>query len=68
MYKDVLRAIEGVGIFPVISLLLFVVFFLLVLWGTLRAKKETIDTMAAIPLESDGNELIKYKTPNHGNY
>lgn len=57
MYKDVLRAIEGVGIFPVISLLLFVFFFLLVLWGTFRAKKEIIDTMAAIPFENDSKEL-----------
>lgn len=57
MYKDVLRAIEGVGIFPVISLLLFVFFFLLVLWGTFRAKKEIIDNMAAIPFEGDSKEL-----------
>ncbi len=65
MYKDVLRTIEGVGIFPLISLLLFILFFFLVIWGTMRAKKEVIDNMAAIPFDGSDSDLKKYKTTDH---
>lgn len=66
MYKDVLRTIDGVGIFPVVSLILFVLFFAFVLWGTMRANKAVIDSLADIPLHSgSANELENTKTTNN---
>jgi hypothetical protein len=50
MYTDILRGIEGVGIFPVVSLVLFVAVFTVVLVWAIRADRERMDRHAAIPL------------------
>ena len=39
MYTEILRGIEGVGIFPIISLVLFVAVFTVVLGWALRADR-----------------------------
>ena len=53
MYKEVLRAIDGISTFPIISLGLFVLFFdLLLLWVT-KFDKETIKEMAAMPFDNN---------------
>lgn len=51
MYADILRSIEGIGIFPVISLLLFVAVFGVVLIWALRADKARLDAHAALPFD-----------------
>ena len=50
MYTEILRGIEGVGIFPIISLLLFVTVFTVVLVWALRADRGRLDRHAALPL------------------
>lgn len=52
MYKDVLRAIAGIDTFPVVSLLLFVITFVLVLLWVLRMDRASVERMAALPLDS----------------
>lgn len=44
-----MRNIEGVGIFPIISLILFFVMFTLILVHTFTIKKEEADALGAIP-------------------
>ncbi|MGA0332360.1 MAG: cbb3-type cytochrome c oxidase subunit 3 [Kiritimatiellia bacterium] len=51
MYKDVLRSIEGIGLYPVISLVVFVLFFTTVFLWVLRIRKGHAAHMAAMPLE-----------------
>jgi hypothetical protein len=51
MYQEVLRSVEGVGIFPAISLVVFVVVFALVLVHAFRIDSAGIRHMAALPLE-----------------
>ena len=59
MYKDVLSSIEGIDIYPIISLLIFVVFFAgLIIWVA-RMDKNKLRELAALPLE--GDELREYK-------
>lgn len=53
MYTEILRSIEGVGIFPVISLLMFVAVFTAVLLWAVRADRTRLALHAALPL-SDG--------------
>lgn len=56
MYKDVLRAIEGVDIFPVISLILFFSFFVGLVYYVMQTDKEIWDKAAQLPLEAE-NEV-----------
>ena len=51
MYKETLRAIAGIEIFPVISLLLFVTVFAVVLVWTVRLDRSRVDAAASLPLD-----------------
>jgi cbb3-type cytochrome oxidase subunit 3 len=55
-YKHYLETIAGIGIYPMISFVLFFVFFLFVTFYVLRSDKKHIDEVANIPL--DNNEKI----------
>lgn len=50
MYTEILRGIEGVGIFPIISLVLFVAVFTVVLGWAIRADRGRLARHAALPL------------------
>ena len=54
MYKELLRSITGIEIFPVISLLLFVVVFGFVLYRACRLDGRRLARMARLPLDGDG--------------
>lgn len=53
MYKEVLRSIEGIGIFPSISLLLFLGFFVLLIIHLIKKGRSHYEDAAQLPLESD---------------
>jgi len=42
MYKETLRSIDGVSLFPVIAIIIFIVFFLIVLFFTFRMDKKQV--------------------------
>ena len=65
MYKDVLRAVEGVDIFPVISLILFFSFFVGLIYYVMKTDKEIWDKAAALPLEAE-NEVkeVQHSSPH----
>jgi ATP/ADP translocase len=50
MYKKVLTAIEGIDIFPVITLIIFFTFFVLWLIYVMKLKKSYVDQMSDMPL------------------
>jgi hypothetical protein len=52
MSAEVLRAIQGIEIFPVISLLVFVVVFSVVLIWTSRLDRRRLDRFARLPLDA----------------
>ena len=60
MYQDILRDIDGIGIFPVVSLVLFVTVFTLVVLYAWRLDGAGVQHMAALPLDDvaggDGKE------------
>lgn len=58
MEKEVLRAIEGIDIYPVISLIIFCVFFIGVIIWTVRADKNFISKMSNLPLEDNNKENV----------
>jgi len=51
--RNVLESISGVEIFPIISLLIFVVFFTLVLIWVFKLDKKTINKLENMPLEEN---------------
>lgn len=51
--KHNLTTIDGVSIFPMISLLIFVLFFASVLTRTYRMSKARVKELGAIPLEDE---------------
>lgn len=50
---NTLEQIAGVEIYPIISLFIFFVFFAIVAYMAITAKKEYIDEMKNLPLDSD---------------
>lgn len=59
MQKEILRSIENIEIYPIISLLIFVIFFVSMFWWVIRADKGYIDKMKEMPLK---DELQKDET------
>ena len=51
-----LEKITGVGIYPLTSLVIFFVFFLIVATWALKADKKYIDSMKHIPFPENDNE------------
>jgi hypothetical protein len=53
MYKSVLQSIDGIEIYPIISFVIFFLFFLGLLAYVLVAKKEYIQSMKEMPLQNE---------------
>lgn len=65
MYKYIISGIDGAQNYGLISLVIFISFFVLLLIWTFTTKKTYIDHMSELPLE-DENENTTLKTDNHG--
>lgn len=55
MFKNILTSIDGVSIYPIISLSIFVLFFVTLGYFVLKADKRFIDKMKNMPLGGDKN-------------
>ncbi len=53
--KHNLTGIDGIEIYPILSLLIFVLFFALVITYVVRMKKSEVQKLSSIPLEDDQN-------------
>ena len=53
MIKELLQSIEGVTIYPIISLIVFVLFFAIILIWMFKVDKNYIKKMENLPLEKD---------------
>ncbi len=54
--KGNLENIDGVELYPIISLLIFFTFFIFLFWRVFTAKKEYIEQVSNLPLEKDEND------------
>jgi cytochrome c oxidase cbb3-type subunit 3 len=50
VFSKILQEISGIGIYPMISLIVFVLFFSAVLFYVVRMKKDDADKMSQLPL------------------
>lgn len=55
MYKDILQNIEHVAIWPIISFIIFFLFFLVLLWYVLTVDKTFIHYMKGLPGDDGTN-------------
>jgi cytochrome c oxidase cbb3-type subunit IV len=51
MYKNILQSIDNIAIWPLISFVIFFLFFIILLWTTFSAKKKFIDYMSNMPID-----------------
>ena len=51
--KGHMETIAGIEIYPILSLLIFFIFFVVLFWWVFTAKKDYISTVEQIPLETD---------------
>jgi len=63
MYKNVLQDIANIEIWPIISFVIFFIFFLCLLWWVFTADKKFITKMKNMPLE-DKNESTSLNIEN----
>lgn len=54
--KKHMETIDGVANYPMISLLIFFVFFVLLFWWVMTASKPYIKEMEHMPLEDDNDQ------------
>lgn len=64
MYSEALQAVEGVALYPLIGLILFLLCFGIVIIWTLRLDKQLVDKMAHIPLDGRTSADVEGETPN----
>lgn len=55
--KGHMESMEGIEIYPIISLLIFFSFFVILFWWVLTAKKDYIKTLSDIPLDNQQNDI-----------
>lgn len=54
MFKYYFERIQGIEIWPIISLTIFFIFFLCLIWWVVKADKVYIKKMKDLPLEKNG--------------
>jgi Fe2+ transport system protein B len=59
-----LTSIDGIALFPILSLLVFTVFFALMFWYVIKLSKNKVEELSNIPLELDNNDINNTKNEN----
>lgn len=57
--KNHMESIDGIAAYPMISLLIFFVFFTLLFWWVFTASKSHIKEMGELPLDNDNDQPNK---------
>ena len=53
MIKEIMNSVEGISIYPIISLIVFVLFFAVILIWMFKVDKNYIKKMENLPLEKE---------------
>ncbi|MBP1841562.1 cytochrome c oxidase subunit IV [Formosa algae] len=54
--KNYMDSISGIEIYPILSLLIFFGFFVVLFWWVITAKKDYINTVSNLPFENDNHQ------------
>ena len=58
MYKDILRSIGGIDVFPVFSLIVFVAVFAAAIVYALRIDRRHLAHLASLPLDGEPDSAV----------
>lgn len=64
MYKDILTRIDHIAIWPVVSFVIFFLFFICLLWWVFAVDKIFIDKMGKMPLDDDSTAKMNSALKN----
>ncbi|WP_147677582.1 CcoQ/FixQ family Cbb3-type cytochrome c oxidase assembly chaperone [Algibacter pacificus] len=53
-----MESIDGIEIYPIISLVIFFTFFVLLFWWVITAKKDYIKNVSNLPLETENDDTL----------
>ncbi len=53
MFKEVLESIEGIGIYPIISMIVFLIFFTAIIIWYFKADRKYLNKMKNLPLDNN---------------
>ncbi|MDN3666557.1 CcoQ/FixQ family Cbb3-type cytochrome c oxidase assembly chaperone [Algibacter miyuki] len=53
-----METIDGIEIYPIISLVIFFSFFVLLFWWVITAKKDYIQNVSNLPLETQNDDTL----------
>lgn len=56
--KNYMDSIAGIEIYPIISLIIFFSFFVILFWWVFTAKKDYIKTVSNLPLDNQNDDLL----------
>ena len=65
MYKNVLQSIENIQVWPVISFVIFFLFFLCLLWWVFTADRDYIEKMKGLPVDDNAVNKNASNRPSH---
>ena len=57
MIRNVLESISGIEIFPIISLLIFITFFVFIITWVVKLDKKTVTKLENMPLDDDQSQI-----------
>ncbi len=55
--KNYMDSISGIEIYPLISLIIFFAFFVILFWWVFTAKKDYIERVSNIPLDNQNENI-----------
>ena len=56
--KNHMDSITGIEIYPIISLLIFFIFFVVLFYWVITAKKDYITTVSNLPLDNENETIL----------
>ena len=60
MFKEVLQSIEGVEFYTIVSMIIFILFFIGMTIWLFKVDKKYIKTMSELPLNEERNQVSNY--------
>ncbi|HSW54038.1 MAG TPA: hypothetical protein VLH59_03035 [Ignavibacteriaceae bacterium] len=60
MFKEVLQSIEGIGIYTIISMIIFILFFIGMIIWIFKVDKKYIKHMSELPLNENNKEVSNF--------
>lgn len=61
MYQDILRNIDNIAVWPVVSFIIFFLFFICLLWWVFSVDKKFIEKMKSLPFDENHEQATDPK-------